>query len=440
MTMQMSKKVFMHFMLAMGAIFFAASLATVSSTSAYAQEQKASEKRTVKVPAMRSRVYDQLARAQSAADEDNVSEAIEILDVVQSKINSMNSYEIAMMHNFYGFIYYADEDFDNAIQSFENVVAQDAIPETLKQTTLFSLAQLHLMRGNFAASIEALDRWEANNTGAVPPKNLVIKAQAYYQNKQYAEAAEFITAAVQGHEAEGMLPDEGWLILQRAVYYELKQPKKVKDVILKLLRLYEDPKYWIQLAGMYGELEMEQEQFAIMEAAYQQGYVESASDTFNMAQLYYFHQAPYKCARLMESAIDNGTLESNLRNLKFLSQCWTQAKENEKAVPVMQAAATMSDNGDLDAQLGQIYLNLEQWDDAIEASQTALEKGDLSSQGTAHLVLGMAYYNKRRFVDALNQLAEAEKHTGSRGMAQQWRRYVEGEKRSYETIQADLSS
>ena len=407
---------------------------------ANAQEQKASEKRTVKVPAMRSRVYDQLARAQTAADEDKVAEAIEILDVVKSKMNSMNSYEIAMMYNFYGFIYYGNEDFDNAIASFEDVVAQDAIPETLRQTTLFSLSQLHLMRGNYADSIAALERWEANHKGSVPPKNLVIKAQAYYQNKQYPEAEGYITAAIAGHEAEGMLPDEGWLILQRAIFYELKQPEKVKDVILKLLRLYEDPKYWIQLAGMYGELEMEQEQYAIMEAAYQQGYIQSASDVFNLAQLYYFHQAPFKCARLMESALDDGTLERNLRNLKFLSQCWTQAKENEKAVPVMQAAADLSDSGDLDAQLGQIYLNLEQWDDAIASIQVALEKGDLSNQGTAHLVLGMAYYNKRRFVEALNELAEAEKHSSSRGMAQQWKRYVEGEKRSYDTIQAELSS
>jgi tetratricopeptide (TPR) repeat protein len=423
------------------ALAFVAVSITVSLPSAeVSAQQQASERPTRRVPAMRSRVYDQLARAQASADEDKVPEAIEILDVVKSKISSMNSYEIAMMYNFYGFIYYGVEDFDNAIASFESVVAQESIPETLEQTTLFSLAQLHLMRGNYAASIEALERWEAVNEGTVPPRNLVIKAQAYYQNKQYAEAEEFITAAIAGHEAEGMLPDEGWLILQRAIFYELKQPEKVKDVILKLLRLYEEPKYWIQLAGMYGELEMEKEQYAIMEAAYQQGYIQSASDTFNLAQLYYFHQAPYKCARVMEAAMDDGTLENNLRNLKFLSQCWSQAKENEKAVPVMQAAAELSDNGDLDQQLGQIYLNLEQWDDAISSTLKALDKGDLSNQGTAHLILGMAYYNKRQFVDAINQLSEAEKHSGSRGMAQQWKRYVEGEKQSFEALQAELSS
>ena len=257
--------------------------------SVYAQ-QAASEKKTRKTPALRARVYDQLARAQSVADAGDNPGAIDILNEVESKSGSMNSYELAMLYNFYGFIYYNAEDFDGAIASFEKVVAQQPIPETFEQTTLFSLAQLHLMRGNYAKSIDALERWESLNKGPIPPKNLVIKAQAYYQNKQYLESEKYITQAVENHEAEGMIPDEGWLILQRAVFYELKQPEKVKDVLAKMVRLFDEPKYWVQLAGMYGELDQEEEQFAIMEAAYQQGYVTSAGDTFNMAQLYYFHQ------------------------------------------------------------------------------------------------------------------------------------------------------
>ena len=35
-----------------------------------------------------------------------------------------------------------------------------------------------------------------------------------------------------------MIPDEGWLILQRAIFYELKQPQKVKDVLIKMVKLF----------------------------------------------------------------------------------------------------------------------------------------------------------------------------------------------------------
>lgn len=415
-------------------------MTSIIASDVQAQEQKASEKKTRRTPALRSKVYEQLARAQAQADADNIPGAIDILDEVKDKSGSMNSYELAMMYNFYGFIYYNDEQYDKAMDSFALVVEQQPIPESFELSTLFSLAQLNLMQGRFAESIEYLNRWESLNTGKIPPKNWVIKAQAYYQNKQYAEAETFITQAIENQEAEGMLPDEGWLILQRAIFYELKQPRKVKDVLIKMIKLYDEPKYWIQLAGMYGELGEEKKQLAIMEAAYQQGYVEKGADVFNLAQLYYYHRVPYKGALLMEQAIDEGTLEKNLRNLKFLGQSWTLAKENDKAVPALMAAAELADDGELDAQVAQILLNMERWDDAIAAAQRAVEKGDLRNPGTVYLVMGMAHFNKKEYALALNQLAEAEKHSSSRGMAKQWLQFVNGEKQAAERIAADLSS
>lgn len=400
------------------------------------------ERKTKRVPAMRSKVYDQLARAQAQADEGNIKEAISILDGVKDRSSSMNSYELAMMHNFYAFTYYGSEDFDNAIKSFELVLEQQPIPETFEQTTLFSLAQLSMMRGNYDKTVEYLDRWEALQKGKIPAKNNVLKAQAMYQKKDYQAAIGYINAAIEEVENsdEGYQVDENWFVLQRAIYYELKQPENVAKVLEKMVRLFNKPEYWIQLAGMYGELGQEKKQLALMESAFQQGFIKSAGDIFNLAQLYYYHQVPYKGAVLVQKALDEGVLEKNLRNLRFLANCWSLAKENEKAVPALAQAAALSDNGELDAQLGQIFLNMDKYDQAISSASAALEKGGLRNQGLTHLVLGMAYYNKRRFVDALNQLAEAEKHQGSKAMAKQWGKFVQSEKASYDKLQAELSS
>jgi tetratricopeptide (TPR) repeat protein len=343
----------------------------------------------------------------------------------------MNSYEIAMLYNFYGFIYYNLEQADNALASFKKVIEEPGIPESFEQSTLFTLAQLSLMQGNYKDSIHFLERWEYLNVGDVPPKHLFIKAQAYYQDKQYEQAGKFVTQAVKNKEAAGMIPDEGWLILQRAIYYELKQPEKVKDILVKMVKLFDEPKYWIQLAGMYGELGMEKHQLGIMEAAKQQGYLEKASDIFNMAQLYYYHKAPYKCAEMMLQAMNNGILEENLRNLKFLGQCYQLAKEIDKAVPVMQAAAALSNDGEIYAQLSQLLLNIDEFDLAIESAELAIKKGSLRNQGTIHLVLGMAYYNKREFAKSLDQLAQAESFKSSQKMAEQWQKFVSGEQRSF---------
>ncbi|MGY0625891.1 MAG: tetratricopeptide repeat protein [Paraglaciecola chathamensis] len=409
-----------------------------------AQAQEASKRETRRTPALRVKVYDQLSRSQSLADEGKTDEALEALENVKSKASSMNSYELAMMYNFYGFIYYNVERFDEAITAFETVVEQQPIPESFELSTLFSLAQLHMMRGNFDKTVAFLERWETLNAAVnpnseIPAKNYVLKAQAMYQQKSYDKSAAYIEKAIELVEAEDDIPDENWYVLQRAVYYELKQSEKVKDVLLKLVKHFDEPKYWVQLGGMYGELGEEKKQLAILETAYQQGYIESGSDMFNLAQLYYYHQMPFKGARLIEQGFESGALDKNLKNLKFLSQCWVLAKENEEAVPIMKAAADLSDDGELDAQLGQIYLNMEKWQQAITASEAALEKGGLRNEGTVHLVKGMAFFNVGQYNDALNELAEAEKFKSSKGMAQQWSKFVETEKNSAEKLTVSLS-
>lgn len=434
----------LSFSLAFGALLVVSSVNNV----AFAQDTEATasqtiepgERKTRRVPALRSRVYDQLSRAQTAGDAGNIAQAIEILDEVQDKDGSMNGYEKSMMHNFYGFIYYNSEQLEKSIESFELAAAQDPIPEKFEQTTLFTLAQLYMATGKFEKSIEKLEQWEALNNGVIPPKNFVLKAQAHYQNKNYAESARHIELAIDGHEADGYLPDEGWLILQRAVYYEMKQPEKVKEILAKMIRLYDNPKYWIQLAGMYGELGQEKRQLAMMESAYQLGYVDSASDIFNFAQLYYYHEAPIKAAALMEQALNNGVLERNLRNLKFLSICLTSAKEQDKAIPVLTEAAELAEDGELDAQLAHLYYNSDKFQQAIAASDTAIKKGGLANQGSVHMLLGLAHYNQQDFVKALDELAKAEAFKSSRAAAQQWKQFVGREKNETEQLQVELNS
>ncbi|MCV2883636.1 tetratricopeptide repeat protein [Aestuariibacter sp. AA17] len=404
--------------------------------------QESGEQQTRRTPALRSKVYEQLSRAQSLADEGKTQEALNALAMVEERASSMNSYELAMMYNFYGFIHYNVENFEDAIASFEKVIAQQPIPASFEQSTLFSLAQLNMMRGNYNKTVEYLERWESLNEGVVPAKTHVLKAQAMYQQKNYQDALGYIEAAIdaQLNSEQGFTVPENWYVLQRAIYYELKMPEKVVEVLETMVRLFDEPKYWIQLGGMYGEIGEEKKQLAVLETANQRGFITSASDMFNLAQLYYYHQAPYKSAKMMEMGMEQGVLERNLRNLKFLAQSWSLAKENDKAVPVMRQAAALSEDGQLDAQLAQILLNMEKYDEAIVAASNAIDKGGLRNAGIPHLILGMAYYNKRRFNDALNELANAENFERSRGVARQWEKFVLAEKQSSERQRVEVAS
>ena len=408
----------------------------VEVSSVYAAEEKKERKRR-RTPALSSRVYSQLARAQEIADKGDVAAGIEVLDAVKEKAASLNSYELAMMYNFYGFIYYNAERVDEAIAAFEQVVAQQPIPESLELSTLFSLAQLAMANGNYGKTLKFIERWEALNTGAIPVKNFVLKAQASYQAKDYKGALTYIENAIERQAAEGFKVEENWYVLQRAIYFELKQPKKVTEVLETMVRLFNKPEYWTQLAGMYGEIGEEQKQLAVMEAAYQQGYVTKASDLRNLSQIYYFNGLPYKAGKVLEKGMTDKLVDSNEKNIKFLAQSWVGAKEYDLAINTYAQLAQLTKNGDADQQIAELYLQKGDFKKTIEAGNKAAAKGQLSNPGNLYLALGMANFNLKQFDNAISAFTKAQKVKSSERMAAQWLKFVEREQRNAAALAAN---
>src|SRR5690554_3307545 len=149
-----------------------------------------------KTPALREQVYSQLARAQQLADDGDVKAGLEVLANVESKLSSMNSYERAMLWNFYGYMYYGQDNIGKAITYFAKVVKEEAIPEALEQNTLFSLAQLALGQGEFEQALDFLAQWEQLVPAEQQQKAWVLKAQALYQKGDYQAALAPITKAI----------------------------------------------------------------------------------------------------------------------------------------------------------------------------------------------------------------------------------------------------
>lgn len=400
---------------------------------AYAAEQEVKkERKTKRVPAMRDRVYKHLALAQEVGDKEGVAAGLAKLDDVKSRIKQLNGYERAMLWNFYGFMHYNNEDVPSALASFEKVIGEDEIPNSLRLSTLRSVAQLNMAQGNYTKALEYLTTWQSENTKDLAASDHVLFAQNYYQTKQYADAIVSIEQAVELTEAKDKLPKENWLILQRAAYYELKQPEKVTQVLEKMVRLFNKPKYWVQLGGMYGETGEEDKQLAVMEAAWQGGYISKGQDMMNLAQLYLYHNVPIKAAKVLEQAMGEQLLDRDEKNLQLLSQAYVVAKNNDKAVQPLTEAAGKAAHGNFDAQLAEIYVNTEQWDKAIDAAVIALEKGELNNPGNMHMALGMANYNLQQFDLSLLALEKAKGYKPTNNMASQWIKYVSNEQRSHQ--------
>ncbi|KAA1151025.1 tetratricopeptide repeat protein [Pseudoalteromonas fuliginea] len=403
------------------------------ATANAAQEQK-----TKRVPALREKVYSQLARAQKLADDGDVKAGLEALDSINERSSSMNSYEIAMMHNFYGFIYYNENDLPKAIAAFEKVVAEEGIPESLRVSTTFSLAQLAMANSDYEKVIAFLDQWDAINTKPITDGYYVLRAQTYYQLKDFKQGLNYITQAITLSDSEGKTPKENWLVLQRAMYYSLNQTDKVVDVLERMVKLYNKPEYWVQLSGMYGELGKERQQLSVIEAAYQQGFLTSKSDLRQLAQVYLYNGLAYKAATVMSKAIDAGIAEQTAKNYAFVAEAMIQAKEDEKSITYFAKAADLSPSGKYDQRLAEVYVNTEQFEEAADAARKALDKGDLDFESNAFVALGMAQYSLQNFDASILAFEQAQKHKKSQRLAQQWIKYVKREKVHAETLRTAL--
>ncbi len=384
-------------------------------------------RKTNRVPAMRNRVYTHLSLAQKIGEEKGTEAGLAALDEIKQKIDQLNSYEQAMLWNFYGFMHYNAEDVPNALQAFEKVVAIDAIPNALRLSTLRSIAQLWMAQEDYNKALSYLDKWRELSTKDLSAQDHVLYAQNYYQTRRFAEAVESISAAIELTEAKNKLPKENWLILQRASYYEMKQPEKVTEVMEKLVRIFDKPEYWVQLSGMYGEIGEEKKQLATMEAAWQAGYITKGQDMVNLAQLYLYHNVPYKAAKVMEKAMNTSGFKVEEKHYQLVSQAYMMAKNDDLAIVPLQEAAQLAKHGNFDAQLAEIYVNTEQWTKALEAAANALAKGGLNNPGNVHMAVGMANYNLQRYEQSLYALAKAKEFNKTQNMASQWIAYVSKE-------------
>ena len=411
-----------------------------ANTKQEAKQEHKSYRESKKVPAMRNRVYTQLARAQKIADEGDIPAGIAVLAEVEERVDSLNSYEQAMLYNFYSFMHYANDDIENAIINFNKVIRDESsIPDSLLISTRFSLAQLSMQNQDYSSALTHLKAWQEINSKPLTSSQEMLFAQVYYQDKRFVDSLMHIENAIKIAELDNKIPKENWLILKRATHYELNQPQQVTEVMEQLVRLYSKPEYWLQLAGMYGEIGEEDKQVAVMEAAYQAGYITKSNDIMTLAQLYQFHGAPFKAAKLLDEAIEKGNVVAQEKSLDLLSRAYLGAKETMQAIKTLQQLTELADEGKYDALLAQTYLNAEKWQQAINAANQAITKSkgeeSVAYLGNMYLAKGMANFNLKEFDASLQAFELAEKLPKIKKTAQQWAKYVTREQAAYQRQQ-----
>ena len=397
-------------------------------SSALAADEKKPQRETRRTPALRNKVYEKLAEAQAAAEAKDLGQASSILDDMIDKggKGALNSYELANVYNLYAFIYYSRDDYANALKAYEKVVSQPDIPLAMEVNTKFTIAQLYFVQEQWQKGINALKEWFAVTDN--PNANAyVLLAQGYYQTKDYDKALLNVEKAIDMYKEKSKVPKEQWYNLARFLYFEKNDTNNTVAVLEELLKYYPKKEYWVQISHMYGEQKKEGKQLAAMDTAYVQDMLTKGTEQVTMAYLYLNGEIPYRAGKVMDKGLKNDSIPATSKNYEIAGSAWRQAQDLDKAVAAMEEAAARSDEGELYARLGNIYLDSDEFKKSITAINKGLSRGGVKRPDTARLVLGMAYFNSKQYDKAREAFKAAGRDERSAKYAQQWLKYLDTE-------------
>lgn len=420
------------------AVGFTVILSMLLASPAMAQRaaQDKGERKTKQTVAMSQPVYEALMEIQELVEAEQFADIDELIAKLQEK-KKLSPYEAAQIWNLSGYAYYLQEKYVEAIRSYGKVLQQPELPEALQQSTLKTLAQLQFTIEDYPKALETIKRLMA--IIAEPAADVyMLLGQAHFQMEDYEAAKEPIKTAITLYREQGRVPRENWLLLLRVIYWELKDFPNMLIVLEDLIAAYPKDTYVLTLAGVYSELGDTKKQLALTEALYEKGYIDGKTHAVNLANLYLLHGIPHKAAVILEKEMATDNVESDVRNLRLLSQAWYSAREDEKAIPPLVKAAAMGDEGELYIRLAQSYINLERWSEASAAAKEGLAKGDLKRQDTANIMYGMALFNQKKLEQARKAFQAAGKDKRSKRASQQWIKYVDSEIRRRDTLEQEL--
>jgi len=407
--------------LTVAATLLVAMLAMNPAMAQQSEEDERAERdaqKTKQAQAVSKEVYDKITKAQEQVDAKNYSAALKMLNNLYNP-EKLTEYEQANVLNYIGFVYYNMDDTTNAIRTYEKMVAIPSLePQLLKQTT-YTLAQLQTMEEQYSKALVTLDRWFTMETNPAP-EPYILKAQNLYQESRFKEMIQPIETAMEVAKKREKPVKEDWYVLLNFAYFQEENYRKVRDIQKILLVTWPKKRYWFSLAGAFTELGEDNNLINAYAAAHTQNMLEKESEFVTMAQLFMQREVPYAAATLLEKEMASGRVSKTAKNYRLLSQAYMLAMEDEKAIPALQEAARLSDDGELDVRLGNAYLNTGKYTECAAAVRAGLRKGGLKSPDNAQISLGMCLYNLRQYKQGIEAFRIAARTERSRRVASQW--------------------
>jgi len=418
MSMNTSNRISTRIILIVMALFIAIGSANAQKAAKQEERAKRDRQETKQAQAVSKEVFEKIQKAQELVDTKDYDDALKILNRLKNS-GKLTEYELQNVLNYLGFVYYNMDKITEAMRAYGEMIKIPSIEPQILKSTVYTMAQLNTMEENYSEAVKLLDQYFILEINPAPGP-YILYAQNLYQMDKYAEMVKPIETAMEIAVERNKPVKEDWYVLLNFAYFQQENYAKVRDIQKTLLMSWPKKRYWFSLAGAYTELGEDDNLIYAYDAAHTQGLLEKEAELFTMAQLYLQAEVPYKAATLLDAEMETGRVGKTAKTYRLLSQAWTLAQEDEAAIPALQEAARLSDEGELNLRLGNAYLNLGKYGDCVKSVRDGLRKGGIKSPDNAQISLGMCLYNLQKYKEATTAFTEAAKTKRSRRITSQW--------------------
>ena len=390
-----------------------------------AQAQETREKKE-KPKGRRSQVLSKRAfaiveEAQNRLAEEDYVGALSQLQQIRDGAK-FSAYEKAVALQTEGFVHAGQGNYAKTIQAFEKAANSGDLPPRVVSDLIYNLAQLNLAEGLSARALDYITRWFATVEGEPTADAYGLKAQIHLVMGDLAAAEQAVRKALSKVEE----PRQNWTRLLLSVLLQQERYGEARPILEDAALRWPSVKaFWQQLTAVYYEVKQEELAFVTQQIMHRQNMLKTSKELSSMAQLYLYHDIPIKAARVLQTGLDDGSIEKTEKNYELLAQAYMHAREWDKAIKPLTAAAEKSDKGRFYEQLGQSYLQDEKWRDAEQAFVKALEKGGLRDAANTWLLLGITRTRVEKWDAAIAAFRKAGDDDETAKDAFRWIRSIE---------------
>jgi tetratricopeptide (TPR) repeat protein len=375
------------------------------------------EKRNVTVT---PQIAEKLILANERLEKDDVDDALEIVDELAG-LRRLEPADLAQIHRFRGYIYVTKGKTKEAAEEFEKSLGQKALDAGAEQGMIYSLAQIYTQLDRYDRALELINGW-FERVETPKADAYYLKAMILVQQEDFKAALEPAKTAI----SMSTQPRESWLQLLAAIHFQLQDYPNLATTLQQLVAAAPASKrYWVQLATVQNYMGRDADAVATMRLAYQAKLLTEDRDLRQLARLLFVRELPFECASVVKNGMDAGVIAADAEAYRLLANCYIAARDSERAIDPLAHAGELATDGEMFLLLGQMHLQRDRFEPALEVLGKALAKAKPEQRAPVQLLMGVAQLGTNRYAEAERAFRAAQDDAKVRDAAASYLKFIE---------------